>query len=180
MGAKGCAPAAKATLPTHRTQEIPSPGHPTLLKSTFLPTQVCPLPHQASSCPVGAHETFSAGSNCLYGHVGLSIPLQSLAALGIQSLGTSMGLAGTSAVPGRPPSSSRTFGGRAALQPGMSQTQLTPVSRSLGISSVLFPLKRLHRSRLACLCGLTGAIHRDRGTPRGPSPHPVSPEHPHQ
>lgn len=64
-----------------------------------------------------------------------------------------------------------------ALQPGTSQVQITPVSRYLGISSPLYLLKPLFRSYLACLCGLTGAMHRgrDRGTQKGPSPHPVPP-----
>lgn len=93
-----------------------------------------------------------------------------------------LGPAGTSASlsHGRPPSTSQTFGGRAALQPGTSQVPITPVSRYLGISSALYLLKQLFRSCLACLHRLTGATHTDGGTRKGLSPHPVPPKHTHQ
>lgn len=92
----GWAQGAALLLLTPRSRHT-EPRRPPLLatklcqKLTFLPTQVCSLPRQASSCPAGAQETFPASSNRLCNQVGLSIPLRSLAvaAPSVQSPGMS-------------------------------------------------------------------------------------------
>lgn len=139
------------------------PGRQTPPKTTFSHTQVHCLPHRAPSCPVGAQENFPANSTLSLQPQRTKnpplIPVQVCEALAHP--GTSWHIC--IPLPGRPPSTSQTSGGRAALQAGTSQARIILVSRYLGISSALYLLKRLFRSRLACLRGLTAATDTMEG-----------------
>lgn len=83
-------------------------------------------------------------------------------------------------LPGRPPSTSQTSGGRAALQGGTSQAQIILVSCYLGISSALYLLKQLFRSHTACPCGLTAATDTGWRDTEGTVTSPCPQKHRHQ
>lgn len=181
-GHEGLHPCCSTVLLT--LQEIPSPGHQTPPK-TSSPTQVHCLPHHTSPCPSTPSLGWEPQRTSLPSNLSLQPqrtkhppPIFVRVCEAPAHPGTSWNI--RIPLPGSPPSTSQTSGGRAALQGGTSQARIILVSCYLGISSALYLLKRLFRSHPACPCGLTAAMDTGWRNTEGTVTPPCPQKHRHQ